>query len=63
MGFSVMLWDAEKLVPAEYWCPYGTWDLEMYLMSHTLSTQLGGGGGCSPLSTHSGTCQNKLHVK
>ena len=24
MGFSVMLWDAEKLVPAEYWCPYGT---------------------------------------
>ena len=24
MGFSVMLRDAEKLVPAEYWCPYGT---------------------------------------
>ena len=24
MGFSIMLWDAEKLVPAEYWCPYGT---------------------------------------
>ena len=24
MGFSVMLWGAEKLVPAEYWCPYGT---------------------------------------
>ena len=24
MGFSVMLWDAEKLVPAEYWCPYGS---------------------------------------
>ena len=23
MGFSVMLWGAEKLVPAEYWCPYG----------------------------------------
>ena len=21
MGFSVMLWGAEKLVPAEYWCP------------------------------------------
>ena len=20
-----MLWGAEKLVPAEYWCPYGTW--------------------------------------
>ena len=24
MGFSVMLRGAEKLVPAEYWCPYGT---------------------------------------
>ena len=24
MGFSVMLQDAEKLVPAKYWCPYGT---------------------------------------
>ena len=24
MGFSVILWGAEKLVPAEYWCPYGT---------------------------------------
>ena len=24
MGFSVMLWGAEKMVPAEYWCPYGT---------------------------------------
>ena len=24
MGFSVMLWGAEKLVPAEYWCCYGT---------------------------------------
>ena len=24
MGFSVMLGGAEKLVPAEYWCPYGT---------------------------------------
>ena len=24
MGYSVMLWGAEKLVPAEYWCPYGT---------------------------------------
>ena len=24
MGFSVMLWGAEKLVPVEYWCPYGT---------------------------------------
>ena len=22
MGFTVMLWGAEKLVPAEYWCPY-----------------------------------------
>ena len=27
MGFSVMLWGAEKLVPAEYWCPYGTWNI------------------------------------
>ena len=24
MDFSVMLWGAEKLVPVEYWCPYGT---------------------------------------
>ena len=23
MGLSVMLWGAEKLVPVEYWCPYG----------------------------------------
>ena len=23
MGFSVMLLGAKKLVPAEYWCPYG----------------------------------------
>ena len=23
MGFSEMLWGAEKLVPAESWCPYG----------------------------------------
>ena len=23
MGFSVMLRGAEKLVPVEYWCPYG----------------------------------------
>ena len=25
MGFSVMLRGAEKVVPAEYWCPYGTY--------------------------------------
>ena len=25
MGFSVMLRGAKKLVPAEYWCPYGTY--------------------------------------
>ena len=24
MDFSVMLWGAEKLVPVEYWYPYGT---------------------------------------
>ena len=24
MGFSVMLWGAKKMVPVEYWCPYGT---------------------------------------
>ena len=24
MGFSVMLWGAEKLAPAEYWCPYSS---------------------------------------
>ena len=32
MGFSVMLWGAEKLVPAEYWCPYGTF-VFIYLSS------------------------------
>ena len=34
MGFSVMLWGAEKLVPAEYWCPYGNiiFPIEMKLM-------------------------------
>ena len=32
MGFSVMLWGAEKLVPAEYWCPYGIFDNVMFLM-------------------------------
>ena len=31
MGFSVMLRGAEKLVPAEYWCPYGTYDLSSLL--------------------------------
>ena len=25
MGFSVRLWGAGKLVPVEYWCPYGIW--------------------------------------
>ena len=29
MGFSVMLWGAEKLVPAEYWCPYGTYEMRL----------------------------------
>ena len=24
MVFSVIFWGAKKLVPAEYWCPYGT---------------------------------------
>ena len=28
MGFSVMLRGAEKLVPAEYWCPTGTYVLK-----------------------------------
>ena len=28
MGFSIMLWGAENMVPAEYWCPYGTCDLK-----------------------------------
>ena len=34
MGIYVMLWGAEKLVPAEYWCPYGTciWDREFFLI-------------------------------
>ena len=28
MGLSVMLRGAEKLVPAEYWCPYERWILK-----------------------------------
>ena len=37
MGFSVMLWGAEKLVPAEYWCPYGTYlDLNFVTMTNFL---------------------------
>ena len=32
MGFSVMLWGAEKLVPAEYWCPYGMLGEGMYIV-------------------------------
>ena len=27
MGFSVMLGGAKKLVPAEYWCSYGTGEI------------------------------------
>ena len=34
MGFSVMLRGAEKLVPAEYWCPYGTKANLCSIMSH-----------------------------
>ena len=30
MGISVMLRGAEKLVPAEYWCPYGT-NIKQYI--------------------------------
>ena len=33
MGFSEMLWGAEKLVPAEYWCPYGVWILRNNISS------------------------------
>ena len=35
MGFSVMLWGAEKLVPAEYWCPYGTLLSLIVIQIHT----------------------------
>ena len=34
MGFSVILWGAEKLVPAEYWCPYGTSDFNNEWVVH-----------------------------
>ena len=37
MGFSVILWGAENLVPAEYWCPYGTSDLFTSLQSTNTS--------------------------
>ena len=36
MGFSVMLCGAEKLVPAEYWCPYGTESLVREFLSFSL---------------------------
>ena len=29
MGFSIMLRGAEKLVPAEYWCPYGKFKVSL----------------------------------
>ena len=33
MGFSEMLWGAEKLVPAEYryWCPYGSSYIDLHV--------------------------------
>ena len=59
MGFSVMLWGAEKLVPAEYWCPYAVAQIRSGSWGDTLgffpvrrqpqksqkSWWLGGGGG------------------
>ena len=36
MGFSIMLRGAEKLVPVEYWCPYGTFEITD-LISYGLS--------------------------
>ena len=43
MGFSIMLWGAEKLVPAEYWCPYGNGLLILsvfFAMTNTQSSDL-----------------------
>ena len=43
MGFSVMLWGAKKLVPVEYWCPYGTLvnrSITLKLMLHRMQTLL-----------------------
>ena len=34
MGFSEMFWGAEKLVPAEYWCPYGTFSYPVFPAYH-----------------------------
>ena len=34
MGFSIMLWGAEKLVPVEYWCPYGTSEFQICSLNH-----------------------------
>ena len=60
MGYSVMLWGAEKLVPAEYWCPYGRaanigWEFGMrnargrplpaYKVAQVPKKLIGGGGG------------------
>ena len=36
MGFSVMLGRAEKLVPAEYWCPYGTVTYNLSFKYHNI---------------------------
>ena len=40
MGFSVMLWGAEKLVPVEYWCPYGTITLIPATLGENLNTHM-----------------------
>ena len=39
MGFSVMLWGAEKLVPVEYWCPYGTSLSHILIQAHKWYTK------------------------
>ena len=38
MGFSVMRWGAEKLVPAEYWCPYGTVMINLWNIADMMNT-------------------------
>ena len=40
LGFSVMLCGAEKMVPAEYWCPYNGIHVHVYCCERLLNMKL-----------------------
>ena len=52
MGFQVILWGAEKLVPAEYWCPYGTFVFENFTCTSHLFIFQFFGLFCRPRCDH-----------